>query len=111
MHVFLLTSLVLGMVGCDSEALEDGAGDVATTQTPTAPPPPANVEVPMPELPEGHTVAVSVELSKIQFTGAKFTGSHDGGFGQFDGAVVVSDDQVLATEFEIDLAVSFSECS
>ncbi len=75
MHVFLLTSLVLGMVGCDSEALEDGAGDVATTQTPTAPPPPANVEVPMPELPEGHTVAVSVGLSKIQFTGAKFTGS------------------------------------
>jgi polyisoprenoid-binding protein YceI len=104
MHLFLLTSLVLGMVGCDTEALEEGAEDVATTQATTTPPPPDNVEVPMPELPEGQTVAVSVELSKIQFTGAKITGSHDGGFGQFDGAVVVSDDQVLATKFDIDMA-------
>jgi len=104
MHLFLLTSLIVCVVGCDSEAPDEGAVDVPTTQNPTTPPPPANVEVPLPEFPEGQTVAVSVNLSKIQFTGAKFSGSHDGGFEQFEGAVMVSDDQVLATRFEIDMS-------
>lgn len=104
MYLFVLTSLLLGMVGCDSEAPEEGAVDVPTTEAPTTPPPPENVEVALPDLPEGQAVAVSVELSKIHFTGAKITGSHDGGFEQFDGAVVVNDDQVLAAKFEIDMA-------
>jgi polyisoprenoid-binding protein YceI len=104
MHIYLLSSLILGVIGCDTEAPEGEVADVPTTEAPATPPPPVNVDVPLPELPEGNTVAVSVELSKIHFTGAKFTGSHDGGFERFDGAVVLSDDEVVATKFEIDMS-------
>ena len=65
----------------------------------------------MPELPEGQSVSVSVDLSKIHFTGSKVTGSHDGGFDRFEGVVVLSDDQVLATKFEIDMASTTADSS
>jgi polyisoprenoid-binding protein YceI len=70
-----------------------------------APPPPANVNVDLPTLPAGDKVhKVSNSLSKIAFTGAKITGSHDGLFSKFDGTVVMTEEQVVATSFTIDMS-------
>jgi len=73
------------------------------------PPPPADVNVPLPTLPEGDVLAVDVGTSKILFKGAKITGSHDGGFDAFTGNVVLENDAVVGASFTIEMASTTSD--
>lgn len=99
--------LLVVFVACNDDAVENVAvvPDGPTVPVAAAPPPPANVNVDLPALPSGdQTLKVSTSASKIAFTGAKVTGSHDGLFNTFDGSVVMKGDEVVGTSFTIDMA-------
>jgi polyisoprenoid-binding protein YceI len=50
------------------------------------------------------------EESKIGFVGSKVTGSHDGGFNQFEGTIRVADGKIVGTpEIKIDLTSIWSD--
>jgi polyisoprenoid-binding protein YceI len=101
-----LVCIVLAFVACGDDVVESATevSDGPAVPVAQAPPPPANVNVELPTLPVGdRTIKVSTSLSKIAFTGAKITGSHDGLFKSFDGTVVMTEDQVVATSFTIDM--------
>jgi polyisoprenoid-binding protein YceI len=102
-HISVLFLLLV--LGCDdgSETKEAVEG-TASTEKASPPPPPADVDVEMPVPIKGDTVTVTAASSSILFTGAKITKSHDGGFDQFDGQVVMDNDEVVGTQFSIDLA-------
>jgi polyisoprenoid-binding protein YceI len=96
--------LLLGGLACDGDspsAPEESTAPAAASAEP--PPPPADVDVALPALPEGPQVAVQLDGSSIQFTGAKITGSHDGGFDAFTGSIVMDGEQVSAASFTIDM--------
>ncbi|MCP3979296.1 MAG: YceI family protein [bacterium] len=97
--VFLFASLaLLGAVGCSnpasdkpeavvSEPVESAAGDA-----------------------EGKAYTLDAE-SKVEFTGSKLTGSHDGGFSAFTGEITVVDGDPTASRVsvEIDTTSLFSD--
>ena len=102
--------VLLGLWACgDGAAPVDAIGDDAAAASNQPPPPPADVDVELPELPEGTVYTVDVASSKIEFTGAKITGSHDGGFSAFTGSVVLDGDEVLGTKFVIDMTTTSSD--
>ena len=105
MPALIMPALAIALLGCNGQTETDAVQSTASNSADDAPPPPpADVDVPLPVLPEGPTQDVKVEGSTIQFTGAKVTGSHDGGFSKFSGQVIVKDDAVVATAFTIDLS-------
>lgn len=108
MRVVCASTVLFGLVACgeSSAPVSDEAPAAAQAE---APPPPADVDVDLPTLPEGDSLSVDSASSKINFKGAKVTGSHDGGFSVFTGTVVLSDDSVVATQFEIDMASTESD--
>ena len=102
--------LLVALWSCgDGAAPTAGTDGDATAAPDQPPPPPADVDVDLPELPEGAVFAVDVASSKIEFTGAKVTGSHDGGFSAFSGSVVLDDEEVLGTKFVIDMTTTSSD--
>ena len=102
--------VLLVLIGCDDGSSKEAAStpDAATADQPP-PPPPADVDVEMPEPAKGDVIQVDKAASSILFTGAKVTGSHDGGFEKFDGHVVLSDDEVVGAQFTIDLGSTTSD--
>ena len=107
----IVTSIVLfGLVACGGEEAATSADEAdVPAATNEAPPPPADVDVELPVLPEGAALSVDVDSSKIEFTGAKVTGSHDGGFTGFSGTVIHNDDAVVGAKFVIDVATTTSD--
>jgi len=106
----LTTTLLMSLLACDGgdeKAAVESTAPAATEEAP--PPPPADVDVPLPAVPEGLAHSVQGKDSFIQFTGAKVTGSHDGGFDKFSGQVVLKDDEVIATTFTIDLRTTTTD--
>ena len=102
--------ILVGLCACgDGTAPTAGVTGDAAPASNEPPPPPADVDVELPELPEGTVFTVDVPSSKIEFTGAKVTGSHDGGFSGFTGSVVLNDDEVLGTKFVIDMTTTSSD--
>ena len=85
------------------------ASTAPTVNDDAPPPPPADVNIPLPTLPEGDTLAVDAQSSKILFKGAKISGSHDGGFEAFSGRVVLQDDIVVGTSFTIQMDSTTSD--
>ena len=107
-NVSILVLLVT--LGCDEGSPSTDAVDgTASTEEAAPPPPPADVDVEMPTLTKGDMIQVDPAASSILFTGAKITKSHDGGFGTFDGHVVMADDEVVGTQFSIDLSSTTSD--
>ena len=110
-----MKSVVRGLILVGLWSCGDGSAPTAGTDGASAPasnqppPPPADVDVELPELPEGSVFPVDVASSKIEFTGAKVTGSHDGGFSAFTGSVVLDGDEVLGTKFVIDMTTTSSD--
>jgi len=102
MPIYLATFVLFCFTGCTSDEVVSAAESVEPTAADT-PPPPANVDVPLPELPVAEAIEVQPESSSIQFIGAKISGSHDGGFDAFTGRVILKDEQVIGTQFVIDL--------
>lgn len=58
---------------------------------------------------EGGVRYVLTDDSEISFVGSKVTGSHDGGFKEFDGFFVVSGDEVTGGEIVIDMESTWSD--
>ncbi len=111
MTIFMPALIGLTLLACDSGETEstqaESTAPVANEAAP--PPPPADVNVPLPQLPEGEVLAVTSEASKILFKGAKVTGSHDGGFDAFTGSVILKDDAVVGASFTIDMDSTTSD--
>lgn len=59
----------------------------------------------------GTELAVNPETSKVEFTGSKVTGKHDGGFKSFKGAIDLVGDKAETSRvlFEIDMASVFTD--
>lgn len=109
MRVFLSVFL---LVGCGSDEPQtppdqgapEPVGDAASG-APAAPP-----TVALPALPEGQVVEVDVAASAFEWVGAKITKKHPGGFAGYEGRVVLgTENNVLGTEFEIDISTAFSD--
>jgi polyisoprenoid-binding protein YceI len=60
---------------------------------------------------KGETVPVTPETSKIEFTGSKFTGRHDGGFKEFSGNIDLVGDKPEESQvaIEIDMKSVFTD--
>lgn len=61
--------------------------------------------------PAGTGLAITPENSKIEFTGSKVTGKHDGGFKSFNGLIDLVGDKAETSKvlFEIEMASVFSD--
>ncbi|MEM7585105.1 MAG: YceI family protein [Acidobacteriota bacterium] len=88
----VLALLMLLAVGCANPA--DDAPD-AVVQEPAAEPEPAAAEAG-----EATTLKLAAD-SKIDFVGAKVTGTHDGGFQAFDGTVTLTDGTAEGSSVEV----------
>ena len=70
---------------------------------------PTEVVEAAPAAPAGDAWAVDASTSKIDFVGAKVTGSHDGGFNSYEGKLYVDAGKATGTEFTIDTASVWSD--
>lgn len=52
---------------------------------------------------KGENVPISTESSKVDFTGSKVTGKHDGGFKQFTGAIDLVNNKAEESQVAIDI--------
>lgn len=61
--------------------------------------------------PSGTALTVAPDTSKIEFTGSKVTGKHDGGFKEFKGMIDLVDNKVESSRvaFEVEMASVFSD--
>lgn len=61
--------------------------------------------------PSGTALTVAPDTSKIEFTGSKVTGKHDGGFKEFKGMIDLVDNKPESSRvaFEVDMASVFSD--
>ena len=84
--------LLMGALGALSlGACSNPADDVAAATVNETPEPAAEPEAEAPEAAEApparQALTISGDASKVEFTGAKVTGSHDGGFREFAGTI------------------------
>lgn len=93
--IVLLSSLgLIGLAGCKNPADSAPKAEVKAAPAPVAAEAPA----------AGHeALPISPEQSKVQFVGAKVTGSHDGGFEKFSGTIHLDPRQVEASRIEVDI--------
>ena len=84
----LLGALGALSLGACSNPAEEVAAATVNEATETAAAPEAEAEAEEPEAPAARqSLAISGDASKVEFTGAKVTGSHDGGFRDFAGTI------------------------
>lgn len=86
----------LALASCENPA--DNTTDAAVSEAVEAASPAA-----------GGVRYVLVEDSEIGFVGSKVTGSHDGGFKEFDGFFLVTGDEVTGGEIVIDMDSTWSD--
>ena len=81
--------------------------NTANTATPAA----TSLEPAIPAEIKGKAIAVTPENSKIEFTGSKVTGKHDGGFKQFNGTIdlVGEKAETSSVRIEIDMKSLFTD--
>jgi polyisoprenoid-binding protein YceI len=75
----LVLFLAIFLAGCADPAANKPKATTSNTQN-------ANTSAPKTET-KGTALPITAENSKIEFTGSKVTGSHDGGFKNFTGAI------------------------
>lgn len=102
----LLAILVLGL-SIFVAACEDPAANKAkaTVNEPSVNKPANSAPAPATPAtaPKGEALAISAENSKVEFTGSKVTGKHDGGFKQFSGAVDLVNNKVEESSVYVDI--------
>jgi polyisoprenoid-binding protein YceI len=88
------------VAGDDAEmaAFDSAAAGLASDVARAAPAP----ETPQ-SAPAGAIYAVDPETSKIEFTGSKVTGSHDGGFKEFSGEVRVENGRIVDSGIQVEI--------
>jgi polyisoprenoid-binding protein YceI len=84
----------------DAPAASVGAAAIAPAPTP------APAAAPSPAAAQAATYRIAPGTSRVEFTGSKVTGKHDGSFGAFGGAVVVTGGgpEAASIRVEIDMA-------
>ncbi len=97
----LMTLLVIA--GCHNPADDVAGAKVApgATQTANYPKAPTSSEVPKDSIP----LHISSETSKIEFVGSKVTGSHNGGFKQFEGIWNLVPEKPESSKLSADIAM------
>ena len=102
----LLAILVLGL-SIFVAACEDPAANKAkaTVNEPSVNKPANSAPAPATPAtaPKGEALAISAENSKVEFTGSKVTGKHDGGFKQFSGAIDLVNNKVEESSVYVDI--------
>lgn len=112
--LFLILSLAVFLAACaDPAANKPKATTTDATSNSTANTP-ANAEanVPAANMPTtGTALPITPENSKIEFTGSKVTGKHDGGFKQFSGTIdlVNAKPEDSKVAVEIDMTSVFTD--
>ena len=97
-RTLLTATLALGLLaGC----ADLGDAPVATTE--------AAADTDAPIAFTGTAIPISATDSTVQWTGAKITGNHVGGFRTVDGAVYVDGDAVTGADVEIDMTSVYSD--
>lgn len=106
MRIFamLLAAATLLTVGCEDPAANKTKATVAE------PVGIANTAA-GPAQPKGESLAISPQNSKVEFTGSKVTGKHDGGFREFSGTIdlVEMKPQLSSVDVNIDTASIYSD--
>lgn len=100
---FSLMLPVMLLAACADPAEKVPAASVSSTNS-TA----AKSEAPAPNAPQ-RLYAVTPDSSKVEFTGSKVTGKHDGGFKQFQGEVRAAGDKVVHAKVTIDTSTLWSD--
>jgi len=102
----LLAILVLGL-SIFVAACEDPAANKAkaTVNEPSVNKPANSAPAPATPAtaPKGEALTISAENSKVEFTGSKVTGKHDGGFKQFSGAIDLVNNKVEESSVYVDI--------
>ena len=99
-RTLLSATLALGfLAGCGD------LGDASEATTTTVEPAAADTPVTF----TGTAIPISATDSTVQWTGAKLTGNHVGGFRIVDGAVYVDGDAVTGADVEIDMTSIYSD--
>ena len=108
MKTITSTSLLLGVLllaACADPSENVPAASVSTnsssTTAATPPPPPSNAAA--------KAYAITADNSKVEFTGSKVTGKHDGGFKQIQGEVHASGNTVAHAKVTIDTTSLYSD--
>ncbi len=108
MKIITSTSLLLGVLllaACADPSESVPAASVSTnsssTTAATAATPPSNAAA--------KAYAITAENSKVEFTGSKVTGKHDGGFKKIEGEVHASGDTVSHAKVTIDTTSIFTD--
>lgn len=102
--LFIVLALTLFTAACEDPAANKTK---ATTTNSTAANSPANTT----PATTGTELPITAENSKIEFTGSKVTGKHDGGFKQFSGNIDLVDEkpEMSKVSVEIDMNSVFTD--
>lgn len=84
-----ILSLSVFLAACEDPAANKTRATTTNSTTNTATNSPTNSAAPAPTKPatKGEALALTPENSKVEFTGSKVTGKHDGGFQAFTGTI------------------------
>ena len=84
-----ILSLSVFLAACEDPAANKTRATVANTTTNSATNTATNTAAPAPAKPatKGEALALTADNSKVEFTGSKVTGKHDGGFRAFTGTI------------------------
>lgn len=103
--VFLASTVALGIaaLGCSTETIT-GPEPAAT-----APAVDDEASAPLPEIPAGTTLAADVARSRFEFTGAKISGSHVGGFEVYEASAAWDGKTITSGEVVIDVTSLYTD--
>lgn len=114
--VFVLTAAALASACADPAANKPKATTTAPSSASSAAPAsstaaPSTTDVFASFKPKGTAIDVDAATSKIEFTGSKVTGKHDGGFKTFKGKIDLVGEKVedSAVVFDIEMASVFTD--
>jgi polyisoprenoid-binding protein YceI len=97
-YFFVLPLLVALAAGCDNNPGKDKPQATVSSATPTT----ASTAASAGTL----TYNLSQDNSKVEFTGAKITGKHNGSFGKFTGTIALDGDKPETGKVTIDIEMS-----
>ncbi len=99
----LLFSVLVMSACADPTANKPKATTAAPSTANTATPDTASMEPAIPADIKGTAIALTPENSKVEFTGSKVTGKHDGGFKQFTGTIDLVGEKAETSSVRIDI--------
>ena len=103
----LLAILVIGLsifvAACEDPAANKAKATVNEPSVTNKPADSAQAPATSAPAPKGEALLIDPENSKVEFTGSKVTGKHDGGFKQFSGAIDLVNNKVDESSVYVDI--------